>query len=65
MEKEKSIELGLDMNPSCNGLERKRIHLSGGETRCRNSDYIISISRNNNVTNPRIKIIRNKFTPSK
>lgn len=44
--------------------KKKRIHLSGGETRFLDSDCIISISRNKNMSNPKIKIIRNKFTPS-
>ena len=44
--------------------EQKRIHLSGGETMFRNSDCIISISRNKNVSNPKIKIVRNKFRSS-
>ena len=51
MEK-KSLCLGTNMN-------------SSASSRFKSSDFIISISRSIKLQNPKIEIIRNKYTPEK
>ena len=45
-------------------MGEKDQHIKGGEQMLRDADFIISIQRNHDVKNPRIKIIRSKFTPT-
>ena len=46
-------------------MEDKDRHIGGGLQMYLDADFIISIQRNHDVKNPRIKIIRSKFTPAK
>lgn len=46
-------------------MEKRERHIGGGLKRYLDADFIISIQRNHDVKNPRIKIIRSKFTPAK
>lgn len=44
--------------------EKKRIQLGGGSQMINDASFIMSISRSKTMENPRIKIIRAKFTPA-
>ncbi len=49
MEEKKSLELGIDMNPSYNELEQKKIHLSGGENFQFESSIILKMEKERGI----------------
>lgn len=62
---EEKIELGTNINPSFNDLEKAKQQVVGCKNFYDKADFIISIGRSKIKFNSKIKVIRSKFTPSK